>query len=112
MPSRCLRRAWQRGDGAMLPAYQRIIPWYAPYVWGRCAGYPNGRRQVQQIATRVRRVERLSAPCLGKFHTNGDRPGVPTVRSWLAQFAAALDAGWIEEVTYGTLACLVGQARS
>jgi hypothetical protein len=30
----------------------------------------------------------------------------------LAQFAAALDAGWIEEVTYCAMAYLVGRAGS
>jgi len=206
-----MRRARQTVDGAMLPVYERIITLYAPYVLVRCAAYPNGRRQAQQIAVyvlvctcllsgkvrhlrrvgkivdvmmrvvgpdvvlsgegrdwwgdsgelllvdtrmrnlvkalnvlkrpwrevlvlhhitgmetsdlaglwhrsadqiamRVHRAERLSARCLGGLLANGDRPSVPGVRSLLAQFAAALDAGWIEEVTLCAMNYLIGRA--
>ena len=70
------------------------------------------QRSADQIAMRVHRAERLAGRCLGGFHANGDRPSVPMVRSLLAQFLAALDAGWIEEVTYCAMAYLVGQAAS
>ncbi len=44
-----MRRVRQSLDRAELPAYERIIGCYCPYVLIRCARYTNGRRQAQQI---------------------------------------------------------------
>jgi hypothetical protein len=57
------------------------------------------QRPVAELVTRISRAERLLAKRLNGLHGRGDRAGAPDVRSLLAQFAAGLDAGWIEEVT-------------
>jgi hypothetical protein len=69
------------------------------------------QRPVAELVTRISRAERLLAKRLNGLHGRGDRAGAPDVRSLLAQFAAGLDAGWIEEVTDCAAQYLAALAR-
>jgi len=69
------------------------------------------QRPVAEVATRIRRAERLLAQRLPGLHGKGDRAGAPDMRSLLAQFAAGLDAGWIQEVGDGAAGYLATLAR-
>ena len=50
------------------------------------------------IVSKINRAESLLAESLTRLHANGEVPAQPDVRSLLADFAAALDTAWLEEV--------------
>jgi len=51
-----------------------------------------------EIASKISQAETLLAESLTRLHANGEVPAQPDVRSLLADFAAALDTAWLEEV--------------
>ncbi len=50
------------------------------------------------VTAKIGRAERLLAKRLEGLYGKGDQASAPDVRSLLTQFAAALDAGWMQEV--------------
>jgi len=51
-----------------------------------------------EIAARISQAERLLAESLTSLRVNADAPPLPDVRALLADFAAALDTAWLQEV--------------
>jgi hypothetical protein len=66
------------------------------------------QKPATEIAAKISRAERLLARRLGG---RSDRARGPDVRSLLTEFAAGLDAGWIQEVAYCAMDYLAGHAR-
>jgi DNA-directed RNA polymerase specialized sigma24 family protein len=69
------------------------------------------QRPVAELVTRISRAERLLAQRLNGLCGKTGRAGAPDVRSLLAQFAAGLDAGWLQEVADGAAGYLATLAR-
>ena len=69
------------------------------------------QRPAAEVVTRISRGERLLAQRLHGLPGRGDRVGAPDARSLLAEFAAGLDAGWIQEVADGAAGYLAALAR-
>ena len=65
------------------------------------------QRPTAEVAAKIGRAEGLLAK---RFGGASDRAGGPDVRSLLAQFAAGLDAGWMQEVADGALDYLADRA--
>ena len=51
-----------------------------------------------EIASRISQAETLLAESLTSLRADGEAPAQPDVRSLLANFAAALDTAWLQEV--------------
>jgi hypothetical protein len=66
------------------------------------------QRPTAEVVAKISRAERLLAKRLGG---PSDRAGGPDLRSLLAQFAAGLDAGWMQEVAYSAMDYLADRAR-
>jgi hypothetical protein len=63
-----------------------------------------------EIVAKLRRGEKLLAERLGVPQVSGGKAGAPDVRSLLAQFAAGLDGGWVQEVAYCAMDYLAKRA--
>ncbi len=69
------------------------------------------QKSAGETVARIRRAERLLAGRLESLCDEGRGAGAADVRSWLAQFAAGLDGGWMEEVVYCAMDYLATCAR-